>query len=101
MYNPLLLIKDFGSTELKRDDTFMTNADVPTYLVKDLIENPVNPFTGKPIDNAAKTEETLEVTTSYDWEIEKHDGYTFLPATWYTVKEDVLDADDWTLLGVW
>ena len=101
MYNPLLLIKDFGDTELKRDDTFMTNADVPTYLLKDLIENPVNPFTGNVIDNRAKTEETLEVTTSYDWEIEKHDGYTFLPATWYTVKEDVLDADDWTLLGVW
>ena len=101
MYNPLLLIKDFGSTELKRDDTFMTNADVPACLVKDLFDNPVNPFTGKPISSAPKTEETLEVTTSYDWEIEKHDGYTFLPATWYTVKEDVLDADDWTLLGVW
>jgi arylsulfatase A-like enzyme len=101
-YNPLLMVKDFNATgEPKTDNTFMTNADTPTLATAGLIDNPVNPFTGKPIDNAAKTEETLEITTSYDWEIEKHDGYTFLPATWYTVKQGVLDADHWTLLGVW
>ena len=49
MYYPLLLVKDFNSTEFTVSEEFMTTADVPTLAVKDLIDNPVNPFTGKEI----------------------------------------------------
>ena len=45
-YFPLLLVKDFGSTEFTISDEFMTNADVPTLATQGLIENPTNPFTG-------------------------------------------------------
>ena len=100
MYNPLLLVKDFGSTELTRDDSFMTNADVPAYLLGGLIENPVNPFTGNPIDTAAKEGELL-VTTSYDWDASVNNGYTFLPAVWYSVHDRVMDTSCWTKVGEW
>jgi hypothetical protein len=32
----------------------MTNADTPVLATKGLIKDPVNPFTGKPLDSGAK-----------------------------------------------
>jgi len=49
-FNPLLMVKDFNSSgEIKTDYTFMSNADVPFLALNNIIENPVNPFTGKTI----------------------------------------------------
>ena len=53
-YYPLLMIKDFNAKEFSTSEEFMTNADVPTYAVKDVIPNPINPFTGKLIGNDEK-----------------------------------------------
>ena len=52
--NPLFMVKDFDSKEFKIDNSFMTNADAAVLSCKDLIENPVNPFTGKKIDGSEK-----------------------------------------------
>ena len=53
--NPLLMVKDFNQhNSLKTDYTFMTNADVPSIAVKDLIFNAKNPFTGKVISTGEK-----------------------------------------------
>ena len=101
MYNPLFLFKDFGETELKRDDTFMTNADAPAMLLQGLIENPVNPFTGKPITNAAKGKEDLLVTTSPDWQFAYNNGPAFFPAVWYRVTGPVLQKESWQIAGEW
>jgi YidC/Oxa1 family membrane protein insertase len=47
-YNPILLVKDFAENdEFTINTDFMTNADVPLLALKDIVENPVNPFTGK------------------------------------------------------
>jgi YidC/Oxa1 family membrane protein insertase len=49
-YNPILLFKDFSDNDpLKTNNDFMTNADVPCLALKNIIENPINPFTGKPL----------------------------------------------------
>jgi branched-subunit amino acid transport protein len=49
-YNPILLFKDFGGKDtLIINSDFMTNADVPFLALKDIVENPTNPFTGKPL----------------------------------------------------
>ena len=49
-FNPLLMFKDFNSTgSIKTDNTFMSNADVPYLSLIDIIDNPVNPFTGNDI----------------------------------------------------
>ena len=55
-YCPLLMVKDFGSETFTENKEFMTNADVPTIAFSGLIENPVNPYTGKPIHSDYKTE---------------------------------------------
>ncbi len=34
VYYPLLMVKDFRSTEFTTSDEFMTNADVPTLVIK-------------------------------------------------------------------
>jgi hypothetical protein len=42
------LFKDFNKNdELEIDMKFMTNADAPLLAVENIIENPLNPFTGK------------------------------------------------------
>ena len=55
-FNPVLMFKDFNQNfELKTDETFMTNADVPFLATSNLIENAKNPFTGKQISIDGKT----------------------------------------------
>jgi len=49
-FNPLLLFKDFNEKGAMRTDmAFMTNADVPGLAMKEIIEEPANPFTGNTI----------------------------------------------------
>jgi hypothetical protein len=59
-FNPILLVKDFNAKGIMQTDmTFMSNADVPVLAMKDIIENPVNPNTGKAITNDEKDEPLL------------------------------------------
>ncbi len=95
-YYPLLMVKDFNSQEFTTNTEFMTNADVPTLAVKDLIENPVNPFTGNVINNNAKYEHEQFIIASMDWDISINNGYTFLPSYWASVKDNLWDLDNWT-----
>jgi hypothetical protein len=54
-FNALLIVKDFNAAgALKTDTVFMTNADVPSLAAEGIIENPVNPFTGKPVTGQKK-----------------------------------------------
>lgn len=46
-FRPLYMVKDFGSTGFTVDTTLMTNADTPALAVSGLIDEPVNPFTGR------------------------------------------------------
>ena len=93
---PLLMVKDFGSTgEMQTNSDFMTNADVPTLVFKDAVENPVNPFTGKPINSDEKTAHDQLIITSKDYKIKENNGNTFMAATWAAVSNDIWDRDDW------
>lgn len=93
---PLLMVKDFDSREFTVSDAFMTNADVPTLAVQDLIENPVNPFTGKHINSDEKTAHDQFVIMSWDWDIDKNNGNTYLPAQWASVRDNLWDRENWT-----
>ena len=53
-YYPLLMVKDFDQEGFTVSHEFMTNADVPTLAMKDIIQDPQNPFTGKPITSEEK-----------------------------------------------
>lgn len=95
MYYPLLLVKDFNSTEFTVSEEFMTTADVPTLAVKDLIDNPLNPFTGKVINNSEKTAHEQYIIMSNEYDVNVNNGNTFLPARWARVKDDLWNKENW------
>ena len=97
-YFPLLMVKDFDAEGFTTSHTFMTNADVPNLAVKDLIANPVNPFTNKPITDAEKTAHDQFITMSYKSDIEENGGNTFIPSAWFSVKQDIWNMDNWTYI---
>jgi YidC/Oxa1 family membrane protein insertase len=96
-FNPLLLVKDFDTDfSLKTNMDFMTNADVPTLAFKDLIPDPLNPFTGNPVNDELKRE-PLHITNSTKWMPYEHNINTFKirDHEWYIVHTDIFDADNW------
>lgn len=94
-YYPLLMVKDFDSREFTASDTFMTTADVPVLAVEGLIEDPVNPYTGKKLTMDEKTAHPQFITMSYDWDVLENNGTTFMPAKWASVTENLWDLDNW------
>ncbi len=95
-YCPLLMVKDFGSQEFTTSDTFMTTADVPVLASEGLIENPVNPYTGKKLTMEEKTAHPQFITLSHDWSVDENGGTTFLPSTWASVMDNLWDLSNWT-----
>lgn len=95
-YYPLLMVKDFNSTGFTISDEFMTNADVPSLAVENLIETPVNPFTGKLITSAEKTAHDQFVIISDQYDIGRNNGNTFLPDRWASVSSNPWDVSNWT-----
>ena len=98
-YLPLLLMKDFNAKEYTESDDFMTNADGVSFMVKDVISSPINPFTGNVLDGHEKYEEPIRVTTSIDYDIDTNNGYRFTPATWYTVSDNPYVISNWKSIG--
>ncbi len=98
-YFPLLMVKDFGAEGFTTDHTFMTNADVPTLAVKDLIENPVNPFTNKVITDTEKTAHDQFITASFQSDVNVNNGTTFEASAWLSVKDDIWNKNNWTYIG--
>jgi len=96
---PMLMVKDFGSTGFTTCSDFMTLADVPTLATRDVVESPVNPFTGKPITDTEKTSHEQFVTLSGQWDVTVNNGNTFLPSAWISVKDDMRDVNNWTYYG--
>ena len=96
-YNPLLMVKDFGATGFITDDSFMTNADVPAIAFGGLIENPMNPFTGNPINSSDKSE-TVHILNS-EWDTNINNGNTFLPGPWVSVHDNVWDSSNWAAIS--
>ena len=99
LYNPLMLVKDFGAQEFTTDYTFMTNADVPTIALGGLIEDPVNPFTGNKITGEEKNAGPLHVFGTRIWDAQENHGNTFLPGPWYELSGDMFDITSWKKLG--
>jgi hypothetical protein len=99
MYNPLLLVKDFNSNQFSTSEEFMTNADVPTLAMKDLIKNPNNPFTGKEINNNEKYDEHQYVLGSNESDVYENNGNVYIAGTWFEVHKDVRDKNNWSVLN--
>ena len=96
-YNPLLMVKDFNATgEPVTDNRFMSNADTPTLATEGLIDNPVNPFTGKAINSDAKQGKQY-ILVSKQWNIDKNNGTTYNEDPWVSVHDDIFREENWEL----
>ena len=99
-YKALLLVKDFGSTELKTDDTFMTNADTPSLAFEGLIDNPVNPFTGKKLTGDAGNRSEYHIAST---DIVSPNNYDraekkFKSLKWIEFKRDDDGGESWNIM---
>ena len=94
-YQSMLLVKDFGATGFTTSDAFMTNADTPLLATEGLIQDPVNPFTGKALSNETKNDPCQYVIVSQEWYIETNNGYQFLPSEWAAVSGDIRNKENW------
>ncbi|MCR5763699.1 MAG: YidC/Oxa1 family membrane protein insertase [Treponema sp.] len=100
-YHCLLMVKDFNSLgKLEFDNTFMTNADVPSILLKGVIEHPVNPFTNKeiPLDTSVIKKDGVYITTCDVHQAGWNGSNTFSikENEWWHVKDNIFDSKNWT-----
>lgn len=102
-YNPLLLVKDFDSKTFETSNEFMTNADIISMVCEGVIDDPINPFTGKPINNDDKYTRDLLITTSghYSPNRDHPNGYVFdtSDGEWWTVHDDIAIKDNWQFVA--
>jgi hypothetical protein len=93
-FNPVLLVKDFNATgEMKTDMTFMSNADVPSLAMSELIENPINPFSGKAITTDRKESPLLILINRVHYKNETEIDIN-LQNTYY-VHDNIFDEKNW------
>lgn len=94
-YFPLLMVKDFNAEGFYTSDEFMTNADVPSIAMKDLIANPTNPFTGKPVDTSAKNAHEQFILMSWEKQFDKDGSTAFGAAQWASVSNNIWNKENW------
>ena len=92
----LLLVKDFNSKGFATSNEFMLSADVPLLAVKDVIAEPVNPFTGHRIDELTKPKEEQRLLHSFIYDVKVNCGTQFIAGDWYTVSGDIWNKSAWT-----
>jgi len=96
-YGATLLMKDFDAPEtpFQTDHAFMTNADAPLLALKDIVENPVNPFTQKPLKS--EKEGGIYIFTGGHTNTSYYQGTTCLEpgSTFYHVRDDAFKAENW------
>lgn len=99
-FNSILLVKDFGSkATISADNTFMSNADTPLLAFEGLINNPINPSTGNPITNDAKSNPVHYLCITSLWNPDDNTGTTFLESAlkWYSfIGDNIFDLSAWS-----
>ena len=87
-YHSLLMVKDFMSDgELVTDQTFMTLADVPSIAMNKLIDNPINPFSNRPV--ITEKDNGVLITSS------KVLHFKIADDQWLRVHDNIFDPNNW------
>ena len=98
-YTPILMVKDFNSHgEIQTSEEFMTNADTPYLALKGVVDNPVNPFTGKKITTDGKANGAI-IYRSDHWNPWNNTGPVYASGDWISVKDDLWKKENWKYLG--
>ena len=98
-FDCVLLVKDYDSDTFETNDVLSSNADVPAMATAGIIDKPRNPFTGNDLSLLQDQKGEPELIYTNDWHIDTNNGNAFLPANWFTVKDDIQKADNWKYLG--
>ena len=99
-FNPLLLVKDFNSSdELKTDFSFMTNADT-IFFAKQGIKNisDKNPYTKKTFVQDKKESVHIYEIQNSEWNCDNilvNKTFTLKPEKSWIVKENIFDPKNW------
>lgn len=99
-FNALLMVKDFNTKgSLNTDNSFMTNADVPSLAATGIIDNPRNPYTGKPVTQKEKKDGVI-ITSSGNWSVIENNGTVFntQDSPWYKVHTNIFDVNNWSVI---
>ena len=69
--------------------------------MNDIIDDPVNPFTGNKIDRSAKETDKLLITLSKNANLseQKWNVFDTMGASWYSVKDNIFDKNNWVFEG--
>ena len=96
--NPVLMVKDFGSTGFTTSYEFMTNADTPALALAGIIDSPVNPYTGNPIVLGNNADEQI-IYLSARANVLSNNGicYEDPNEVWLTVRDNIWDCNNWNL----
>ena len=97
-FQAVLLFKDFNSTgKLSIDNTFMTNADTPSLALKDIVDNPINPFTNNPI-NVENKNDYIKISQAPMQSLRTRDDkqFTIKDDEWLTVHDDIFKNENWS-----
>jgi YidC/Oxa1 family membrane protein insertase len=105
-YNPLLMIKNFNEDfnedfnargQMRTDTALMTTADVPFLATDGLVENPVNPFTGKQL-SAENKEQSFYIARSGSIRHDQNESATIItlnPSEDYYVRGNIFNPANW------
>ncbi|MDR0506256.1 MAG: YidC/Oxa1 family membrane protein insertase [Dysgonamonadaceae bacterium] len=97
-FNPLLMIKEFNASgDIETDMTFMSNADVPTIALKNVIDNAINPFTGNAITMESKKSPLyIAISGSIHLEGRRTTQFTLNPKRDYYVHDNIFKPESWS-----
>ena len=62
-----------------------------------LVDNPINPFTNKPVNSDAKSEPQY-ITASQNFSVDKKE-YSFGNTQWFTVQDNIYDMSNWQFIS--
>lgn len=100
-----LIVKDFNDrtpspdgVHLRKDMSFMTNADTPAFATEGIIDNAKNPFTDLPY--ALSQSEKKEYVKICKPQAEStrnryHTTFTIPNNVWWTVTDDIYQSENW------
>ena len=96
-YHALLLFKDFNVRERKMNvnTDFMANADAALLAVKDIFNNPKNPFTGQSL--LPQKENGLDIVTVTNLKSHGKNEYKIKSNQWLHVKDNIFIESNWSV----
>ena len=101
----MLFVKDFYEThEFCSNNEFMTQSDVPAIAMKNLIETPVNPFTGNVIKELSTEEKNEECIISLSKanavRTSVNNGFRISDNDWYCVHDNIFIKENWSKANI-